>query len=107
MKAMGIFSIVILVTANLLYFISAYYSFGIFRLRFISKIGARTSLHNIFIWMQFNNSMFKTDFGLILFFLMTSFLFNYENVLLLIFDCVVAVILFVNIYIMRISVKIF
>ena len=51
--------------------------------------------------------MMKTDFGLMLIFLMTSYIFNYKNYAFLIFDSAMAIVLLVNIYIMRSSVSIF
>jgi hypothetical protein len=102
---MGILSMIILSTANLLYFISAYYSYGVFRFRFFSKLGSRPAIHSMFTWVQFNNSMMKMDFGLIIFFLMVGFCFNRQIIALIVIDCVVAVILFLNIYFMRTAVS--
>ena len=115
---LGIVSIVFLSIVNIIYFISAYFSYGYFELKFFEKLGAKEILHRkykinffnlliieIFYWVQFNNSMMKSDFGFILIFLMSSYIFDFNSYVFLFFDSIIGIALFVNIYIMRIAVK--
>jgi hypothetical protein len=114
-SVLGIISVVLLSIGNIIYFISAYFSYSYFELIFFEKLGAKVFLHSkkiilknfleIFFWVQFNNSMMKTDFGLMLIFLMSSFLFNFRYIAFLVLDSVMAVVLMFNIYMMRAAVK--
>lgn len=49
--------------------------------------------------------MLKLDFGFILVYLLTSYLFNYSYWYFMIFDTLTGIILLVNIYIMRIALR--
>lgn len=100
----GIVSIVLLSIGNIVYFVSAYYCYSYFQMKFFEKLGAKVILHRIFFWVQFNNSMLKSDFGLILLFMMTTYLFSTEYIWFIL-DTLVGVVLFVNIFLMRISVS--
>lgn len=71
---------------NIIYFISAYFAYGHFELIFLNKFGAKLIYHKIFSWMQFQHSMMKSDLGLIVFLLITTFVFDNANVALVVID---------------------
>lgn len=46
--AIGIIAIFFLTIGNIVYFISAYYAYGLFKIKFFEKIGAKQILHGNF-----------------------------------------------------------
>ena len=47
---LGITGIVLLLIANIVYFISAYFSYGYFELKFFEKLGGKEILHSNFLF---------------------------------------------------------
>jgi hypothetical protein len=52
----------------------------------MQKFGAKEIYHKIFSWMQFQHSMMKSDLGLVIFLLITTFIFDNTNIILIVVD---------------------
>jgi hypothetical protein len=70
----------------------------------MEKLGAKRIYHKIFSWVQFQHSMMKSDLGLIEFILVTGFIFDNSNVIILICDILAFIIFIAIVIVMRKSV---
>jgi len=82
----GIISCVILILGNIIYFFTAYFSYDYFEEKFIEKLGAKLKYHKMFYWVQFSNSMMKSDFGFFLMILFADYIFDYRHYWFIIVD---------------------
>jgi len=80
---------VILILGNLVYFFTAYFSYDYFEEKFFEKLGAKLKYHKMFYWVQFNNSMMKSDFGFYLMLLFADYIYDYEEYWFLIIDTII------------------
>jgi hypothetical protein len=84
--------------------VASYYSYSHFKLKFISKLGSRPVLHDMFTMVQFNNSLMKSDFGLTLIILLAGWLVFNETIYLNVLDTIFSIIILVNVFLMRMAV---
>jgi len=84
----GIISVILLLIGNFLYYFSAYFAYQHFETIFLEKLGAKELFHKIFRLYKFQYSMVKTDLGLIIFLLTTTFAFDHQHIEFVIIDCV-------------------
>ena len=66
---------ILLVFTNISYFITCYFAWYNFELIIMDKIGAQPKFINMYSWIQFQISLVKCDFGLIIYFAL-SFTFG-------------------------------
>jgi len=83
---LGSICVSLLILGNISYFISAYFAYNHFELIFMEKFGAKEIYHKIFGWMQYQHSMLKSDIGLIVFLLITTYLYDRDSIALDIVD---------------------
>jgi len=101
----AILAIIILVIGNITYFISAYFSYILFSEKKLERVGGKVIFHKIFNWIQFNVSMNKTDLGMIIFLLITTSIWDYQDYVLLIIDALVTIASFVLILFLHRALK--
>jgi hypothetical protein len=71
----------------------------------MEKFGAKEIYHRIFSWMQFQSSMMKSDLGLIIFLLITTLIFDNQNIVLVVTDSLYFLISIIIVLMMRKFVK--
>jgi len=102
---LGIIAAVILILGNLVYFFTAYFSYDYFEEKFFEKLGAKLKYHKMFFWVQFNNSMMKSDFGFYIMLLFADYIYDYEHFWFLIIDTLLGGLLLFFIILMRRSIR--
>ena len=90
-----------MIFGNFIYFLCAFTSYNNFKLILMNKFGAKVIFHRIFSLIQFHYSILKCDVGLIIFLLITTFIFDNKNTILIILDCLFFVISFCFVLTMR------
>jgi len=102
---LGIVSGIILIIGNLVYFFTAYFSYEYFEEKFFEKLGARLKFHNMFYWVQFNNSMMKSDFGFYLMLLFADYIYDYEHYWFVIIDTIIGILMLFFLVFLRRSIR--
>ncbi len=67
----------------------------------MEKFGAKEIFHKIFSVMQFQHSMFKCDLGLIIYLLITTYIFDNQNIVFIVVDAMYFLASVAIMYIMR------
>jgi len=86
-------------------FLCVIFSFKHYKEIYFSRFGAKSILHKLFSWIHINHSIIKLDFCLMLIFLLSVYVFQYELIYYLVTDSLIAVFLFLNIFFMQSALK--
>ena len=105
-EIIAIVSSVLLTIGVFVYYFASYLAYKEFEEKTVEKLGSKVKLHDIYRWILFNLSMFKSDLALITFLTIITVIFDYNDILYLIIDSVLTIISFVFIKIINDAVRI-
>lgn len=55
LKVLGIIALILLIIGNIFYFISAYFSYRLFKLKFFEKLGSKVIVHSKIYYFNFRD----------------------------------------------------
>jgi len=105
LHVLAIIFIVLLILGNIMYFFSAYFAYSIFEDKFFQRLGAKVKFHDMFKWVQFNNSCMKNDLGFFLMLVLGTYIFDYHSYMFCIVETVLVILSIGLIIILRRSLR--